>query len=112
MDDPAFLTLSVGGGAPASGRQPGAAPLQRMQALADATGPVTPADARAFSRAAGGGGWARDPEDAHHAEFRFRTRVLAAIARGSLAGEDARLVCAPLAALARDKRLSDKRWFA
>ena len=85
--------------------------LRRMQSLAAARGAVTPEAAQEFSRAARAG-WARDPEEAHAAEFRFRTRALHAIARGALGGEDARRVCAALAALARDKSLADKRWFA
>ena len=60
----------------------GGAELARMRALGSAGGPVTWRDAREFSRCAKRGGWARDPEAAHQAEYRFRTRVLSSIADG------------------------------
>ena len=70
---------------------------------------VTPAAASAFARLAAAA-WAHDPEAAHEAEFRFRTRAMLAIAARELDCADARAVCGTLAALGARPDL--RRWFA
>lgn len=54
--------------------------------------------------------WMIDPEVWHFREFHVRTKVIEAIADGSLKGEYAEKTCGYLAGLAKDPDL--QRWFA